>query len=159
MTSKTPTVRQIAWISLLPQFAFVGVFILIYYLIGTGSYIVYGAWTYLVLSFVCRSIVLRSHRKGMSKVKKGNLAEAIPHFQRSYDFFQTHNWLDKYRYVILSSSRISYREMALNNIAFCYSQIGQGGLAEEYYLRTLQEFPGSGLATAAIRMINSAKKM
>lgn len=59
--------------------------------------------------------------------------------------------------IILSSSKISNREMSLNNIAFCYSQSDQGSLAEEYYLRTLQEFPDSGIATAALRMIKSIK--
>lgn len=157
MTSTLPTVRQISWVSLLPQITLMGIFVLIYYFIGTASYILYGAWTYLLLSFGGRAIVLRSHKKGMSSVKQGNFAGAIPHFQKSYDFFQTNGWIDKYRYLILSSSKISFREMALNNIAFCYSQTGQGGLAEEYYLRTLREFPESGLATSALRMINSAK--
>ncbi|MDH3639811.1 MAG: hypothetical protein OES09_15310, partial [Gammaproteobacteria bacterium] len=43
---------------------------------------------------------------------------AIDQFQRSYDFFSKHYWLDKYRGVTMMSPSIwSYREMALMNIA------------------------------------------
>ncbi|HEX7447932.1 MAG TPA: hypothetical protein VF306_10325 [Pirellulales bacterium] len=58
----------------------------------------------------------------------------------------------------MSSSAISYREMALCNIAFCYAQLGNGENAELYYRRTLDEFPDSGLADAALRMIESVRQ-
>ena len=48
--------------------------------------------------------------------------------------------------------------MALLNIAFCYSQIDQGKKAKEYYQRVLNEFPESGMATAALKMIDSIEK-
>ena len=48
--------------------------------------------------------------------------------------------------------------MALVNIAFAYSQIGNGEKAKEYYLRTLDEFPESGMASSALRMIESAQQ-
>jgi hypothetical protein len=44
--------------------------------------------------------------------------------------------------------------MALNNIAFCYGQLGNGNLSKEYYQKTLDEFPESGLAKAALRLLN-----
>ena len=50
---------------------------------------------------------------------------------------------------------MSYKEMALNNIGFCYSQIGQGKVSKEYYERTLKEFPDSGIAKVALRLLNS----
>ena len=57
----------------------------------------------------------------------------------------------------MSASAMSYREMALCNIAFCYSQIGKGMKAIEYYQRVLKEFPNSGLAQSALRMIESGE--
>ena len=46
-------------------------------------------------------------------------SEAINEFQKSYDFFEKNQWVDKYRYLtLLTASKSSYREMALNNIAF-----------------------------------------
>ena len=47
------------------------------------------------------------------------------------------------------------RPMALANTAFCHGQMGNGQLAKEYYERALQEFPNSGIATAALRMLNA----
>ena len=44
--------------------------------------------------------------------------------------------------------------MALLNIAFCYSQKGNGSKAKEYYEKTLQQFPGSEMAKSALRMLN-----
>ena len=59
---------------------------------------------------------------------------------------------------MMSASAISYREMALCNIAFCYSQLGDGQKAESYYRRALDEFPNSALAVAALRMIESVRQ-
>ncbi|RYZ22546.1 MAG: hypothetical protein EOO10_21625 [Chitinophagaceae bacterium] len=52
---------------------------------------------------------------------------------------------------------MSYREMALCNVAFCYSQIGEGKMAIDWYTRTLKEFPESGLAQTALRMLYSSE--
>ncbi len=57
----------------------------------------------------------------------------------------------------MTPSAMSYREMALCNIAFCYSQIGKGEQALKYYQQAISEFPDCGLAEAAIRMIESTK--
>ena len=59
---------------------------------------------------------------------------------------------------MMSPSAMSYREMALINIAFAYSQIGNGIKAKEYYQQTQQEFPDSGMANAALKMIESVEQ-
>ena len=48
--------------------------------------------------------------------------------------------------------------MALCNQAFCYGQIGDGQKMREIYEKTLSEFPGSILATTALRMVDSVTK-
>jgi tetratricopeptide (TPR) repeat protein len=158
MASKVPTVRQVAWVSMIPQFLFMGLLFTGYYLAGQKEFIVYGAATYLIISFLLRYSIPTHHRAGMNLVKHKNYKDAIPYFIKSYDFFSKHAWVDKYRYItLLSSSLMCYREMALNNIAFCYGQIGEGLLAEEYYLRTLSEYPNNEMAKAALNLINAGK--
>ena len=53
----------------------------------------------------------------------------------------------------MSAKAPTLRPMALVNIAFCHGQMGSGQLAKAYYERALQEFPNSGIATAALRML------
>jgi len=48
-------------------------------------------------------------------------------------------------------------KMALINIAFAYGQIGSGEKAKEYYQRAQEEFPDSGMAAAALTLIESAE--
>lgn len=45
--------------------------------------------------------------------------------------------------------------MALNNIAFCYSQLGDGLHAKQYYQQALQLFPENGVAKAALRLLEA----
>lgn len=60
---------------------------------------------------------------------------------------------------MLSSSRISYTEMALANIAFCYGQLGEGAKSKEYYENILKEFPDSQIAIVSLKMFDAAKDM
>ncbi|MDM1140015.1 MULTISPECIES: tetratricopeptide repeat protein [unclassified Empedobacter] len=160
MNKNTPTVRQIAWIALIPQLLFMTFLVLMFYLFNSKEPFMFGALTYLIISFSVRGILTKNQKKGMEYIKQGNYAEAINEFQRSFDFFQKNEWIDKYRYLtLLTASKSSYREMALNNIAFSYSQMGNGQKAREYYEKTLQLFPENGMATSAINILNSGKNM
>ncbi len=156
MSSKTPTIRQISWISIIPQLITMGIIMSLWYLTNPEKAILYGALTYLVISFSLRNLIPKDHRNGIKKVKNGKFKDAIFDFNKSYEFFNKNKWIDKYRFLtLLSSSRMSYKEMALNNIAFCYGQIGNGIKSKEFYERTLKEFPESGLAKAGLNMLNS----
>ena len=157
MASNVPTIKQVAWISAVPQLMVAGLLIYVYYFFEFSDFILYGALTYLALSFTLRNLIAKNHRLGIKKlVKQQKFQEAIPLFEKSVDFFTKNNWVDKYRYLtILSSSKMTYKEMGLCNIAFCYSQIGNIQKAKEYYEQTLKEFPDNGIAIAALRMINS----
>lgn len=155
-----PIVRQTAWISVLPQVVVLGLLVLIWYVIQPKQAFLFGAITYLFLSISLRYFIPHNHRKGMDYVKNKNFETAIIEFKKSYAFFIKHTLMDKYRYLtLLSSSRISYREMALNNIAFCYGQLGNGIEAKNYYEKTLQEFPDSGIAKAALNMLNASNSI
>lgn len=156
MASNVPTVRQVAWISLIPQFIFMGLIVFVYYILEFTDPFLYGALTYLIISFGLRNLIAKDHRQGMKLVKQQQFETAIPQFENSVAFFKKNNWIDKYRFLtLLSSSKMTYKEMGLCNIAFCYSQIGNGQKAKEYYEQALKEFPENGLAIAGLKMINS----
>jgi hypothetical protein len=156
MSSNVPTARQVAWISIIPQLSLMGFLIFVSYLLDFKDFFLVGVLSYLVISILLRNIIPRAHKSGMALVRKEQFLEAIPHFERSYEFFKRNEWIDKFRYItLLSSSKMSYKEMALNNIAFCFGQAGDGVKAREFYERTLREFPESGMAKAGLRLLNS----
>jgi len=151
-----PKFRPISWISLIPQLIIMGLIMMIWYQFEKSNFILFGAMTYLIISQVLKRVIPKEHRKGIVKLNQEQFENAIPYFERSYTFFQKNEWVDKYRYVtLLSSAKISFREMALMNIAFCYGQIGKGKLAKEYYERTLKEFPNSSMAKVSLKFLNS----
>jgi tetratricopeptide (TPR) repeat protein len=116
----------------------------------------WGAGAFLLYSFGSRGLIARDHRAGIALVKRQQFESAIPHFQRSLEFLDRHPWIDRFRSIVLmSASAISYREMALANTAFCYSQVGNGEEARRYYKRCLERVRNSGLASAALRLMDS----
>ncbi|MFK7947224.1 MAG: tol-pal system YbgF family protein [Saprospiraceae bacterium] len=157
-TKKSPTIRKVAWISLFPQVGVMLILFLFYNALGVGNPVIAFTVTYILLSVSLRTLIPRNHREGISLVGKKQYAAAIPQFEDSYRFFDKYDWVDKYRYItMLNSSAMSFQEMALCNIAFCYIQLENIEQAETYYLRALEEFPESGLATAGLQYIESFK--
>ncbi len=82
--------------------------------------------------------------------------EAITAFQKSVEFIIRHHWIDKYRWaVLLSPSSMSYHEMGLSNIAFSYSQLGDGKMARHFYQECLKVNPHSNLAKCSLKMLDA----
>ena len=151
-----PVIQEIAWVSLVLQLLFVGLLILIAVLIGFSKPILTGTLTYLVIALVLRLLLTRHHRRGMYLAREFMFDEAIPEFQKSYEFFHRNPWLDWWRYaLLLSASQTSYREMALLNMAYCDIWSDRGEDAVRTYLRAVEEFPNSGMAWAAIKIYQS----
>ena len=160
MASKKPLVKQIAWLSVFPQIAFLMAMIFFARYLGFQNFILPGVIIYLAISFPLRFGIPRHHRKGIALFKKGSFVEAIPFFEKSYDFFKKNSWIDRYRYItLLSSSQISYTEMALLNIAFCHGQSGDGKKSRDYYEKTLYEFPDSEIAKTSLQMFQLTKDL
>ncbi|RVU91951.1 tol-pal system YbgF family protein [Flavobacterium columnare] len=156
MSSNLPIIRQVNWLSLIPQALLMFSFLYIYEKIEISDPILYAILTYLVIAFVLRFGIAKNHRNGITFVKKKDFQKAIPEFKKNYDFFLKNKWLDDYRVLfLLSSSKISYREKTLCNIAFCYSQIQKGVESIEYYEKAIREFPKSELAKAGLNMLKS----
>ncbi len=159
MASNIPIVNQFAWVSFVLQIIVIIIIVSLMNLLKVENTVLWSSITYLLLSFILRTQIPKDQRKGIKLLSQGHFPEAIPYFQKSYDFFKKHNWLDKYRYLtLLSSSKMTYKEIALNNIAFCYGQTGDIEKSKEYYEKTLREFPDNSLAITALRFIQSFEK-
>ncbi len=160
MSSKPPVVKQIAWVSIIPQLTLLAGMIALSQYLKLPHHVITGVVFYLMLSFALRFGIPFHHRKGIALFKKGSYKEAIPFFKKSHAFFQKHPWLDTYRYVtMLSSSEISYRETALLNIAFCHGQSGNGEKSRAWYEKTLEEFPDSEMAKSSLAMFDTAQNV
>ncbi|MCI9449169.1 MAG: hypothetical protein HFE30_02805 [Clostridiales bacterium] len=158
MVSGKPTVRQIAWISIIPQMLFMAFLGVVYFTFIESKFLAayLTCLTYLIVSFTLRLSLTHNHRKGMILIRDDKYELAIDEFQKSYSFFSKHAWIDRYRFItMLSSSKISYSEMALVNIAFCYSQIGDGRKTKDYYLKALDQFPNSEIVKTFLKTIES----
>lgn len=154
MSSELNIIRQVAWLALIPQFLFAMLLIFLWHLLRAPDPALYGLVSYFLISYGLRMFIPKLHNKGMKHVKKGEFAQAIPYFHQSYDFFEKNLWVDKYRFItVLSSSAMSYREMALTNIALAYTQLGELLKAKEFYEKTLVEFPKSVLAKDELALI------
>lgn len=80
-----------------------------------------GCVSYLILARVLRYGFQKHHRRGMKLVREKNYSAAAAAFQQSYEFFQKHPAVDKYRFITMfSSNAIPYQQMALNNMGLCY---------------------------------------
>lgn len=159
MSSNISTVRQIAWISIVPHLGLMGLLIFIWYQFDPQDHFFKGALTYLTISFCLRTFIPHDHRQGMSLLKQRKYLDAISSFQKSYDFFTRNTWVDRYCYLtILISSKMTHREIALNNIAFCYRQMGNKAKSKEYYEQALSEFPDSEIAQVGLNSLGLTEK-
>jgi len=159
MTSNVPVVKQVAWAYSIPQLLLLAFIAYGFYLLKFNNPAFIGALTYIALSFILKKVLAKAHREGMTLVKHQKYIEAIPCFEKSVIHFYKNKWLDNYRFLtLLSSSKLSYREMGMCNIAFCYSQTGDGLKAKAIYQQVIKEYPENGLAIVALNMINSVNK-
>lgn len=160
MSSSHAIVKQINWLFLVPQILLLILFNYIYYLIGISDFFIFGVITYLIISYTTIAIIPRHHRTGIFFVKKGLYDKALEEFRLSYEFFNRHKWVDKYRcFFLFSSSCSSYSEMAMLNMAFCYGQLGEGLKSKELYQKVINQFPGSKMAESALKMYDAAKNI
>ncbi len=154
--NRMPIYKSISFIRLIPQ-AFI--LILIYEIfrnIEVPNYTILSIVAFIMLSIYLKIIIPRSHRKGIFFIKKNNYASALLCFHLSYQFFHRYEWLDKYRSLfLLSASKLSYKEMALANMGFCYLRMDKKKDARKIYQRLLTEFPHNQQAKEALNALNS----
>lgn len=158
MASNAPIVKQVSKTALLFQFVVMGLFIYIFYDGELYFSFCYGLITYSLLRIGLNFIFANDHRKGLKLVKQNKNLEAISYFEKSVEFFTKYGWLDKYRFItLLNPSKMTFKEMSLCSIAFCFTQTNNGVKAKELYERILAEYPENGIAISATNMINALK--
>lgn len=157
---RIPTVQPISWPAAIPQLLALSAAMTVgWFVMESLAGVMGGATVYLIYSVGSRKLLLSAHRHGLRLLQNQQYDDAIRAHETSYDFFTRHSWLDRYRAItMMSPSAMSYREMALINIAFAYGQIGNSDKVREYYQRAIDEFPNSGMAIAALRLIESMER-
>lgn len=160
MTQPMPVVRQLQWEGLVSQFFAVAVLTVIAHLIvpaaGIPEDVFIAGLTYLIFCRVMRARFVRDHREGMKAYHSQRFEDAISHFDASYRFFSAHRNLDSWRSLLFGvASSNPYRVIALCNMAYCWSQAGNGQRAIELYEQALQEKPDCTLAKASLNMLRS----
>src|SRR5438093_7434176 len=138
MPQQMPVVRQLEWSQLIPQILAIVVLTLFVHLLfpwtQLSTAIFAAALTYLIICRISRAFVLREHYAGMAACRAERFREAISHFEASYNFFSQHPRLDSWRsllFGVAGANRLSI--VALCNMAFCYSQLGEGSRAIKLY--------------------------
>ena len=148
-----PVIHQIAWVSLLVQMLLIGIMYGIAVYAGIAKPILAATIAYIIFALIIRLFLTSNHRRGMHYAREGRFEMAVSEFERSHDFFSRNAWLDEMRYIfLLSTSKVCYREMALLNLAYCDLWQDRGEDAVRTYLRTIEEFPDSGLAWTGIKL-------
>lgn len=142
MTLYDPNIKEISWQSVVRQLFIMGLMIMIYYLTGFSKPFIYGLATYTILSFILRTVVPRSHNKGVRLIKKEKYDDAIQCFQMSINFFNKNKLLDKFGFIfLLNSSTMTYEELGVCNIIYCLCQSGERTKAVELYRESIKRMP------------------
>lgn len=146
----------------IPQFVFLGVAIVIAVSLteSTSAGMVIGAGVTLAYSFGSRLILAGAHQRAMRLIKQQQYKAAIQEFEASYAFFERFPWLDRLRaFIMMLPSPAGYREMALLNTAYCYSQLDDWPTARTYYERVIDDFGDtSGIAALTLKMLDTAQR-
>jgi tetratricopeptide (TPR) repeat protein len=160
MTQRLPVVRQFYWMGLVPQFGAMAILAVVAHAafrnLGVQLDIFIAALAYLVFCRVMRAKFTQDHRSGMKAYQAKRFREAISNFEASYRFFSAHRRLDVWRSLLFGvASPNPYRVIALCNMAYCYSQVGDGQRAIKLYEQALHEKPDCALAKASLNMLRS----
>jgi hypothetical protein len=157
-----PVVRQIYWRALIPQLGAIAAIAIALWLANRAqpfsTIIFVSSLVYLLFCRTMRFCFARQHRLGIKAYRARQFERAIGHYELSYAGFCRHPFVDRYRSLLLgSASALSYRVIALCNIAFCYAQLDDGAKAVTYYETALREDPECTLAQVSLRMLQSMK--
>jgi tetratricopeptide (TPR) repeat protein len=113
-----------------------------------------------VFARIMRAWLTANFQRGVSLLRASRFSDAAPAFECSYAELGRRPWIDRFRFVLLgAASAMSYREMALCNAAFSYSQVGDGARAIQLYEEALREFPNSSLAASSLQMLRTGQSV
>jgi tetratricopeptide (TPR) repeat protein len=160
MSTRTITVRQVSrTAAVIPPLVALAAIAVATAIAGLPSGIFWGLGLYVAHARGSRRLIARRHRRGVALLKQRRYREAIVYLQESLAFFNRHPWIDRLRsIVVMNPSAASYREMDLNNIAYCWAQLGDRKRARECYETCLARFPGNCVASTSIRALDAGRR-
>lgn len=98
--------------------------------------ILIGVILFAVVAFLLRIILQYNHINGMRLIDDKCYPEAAEFFRKSYEFFNKHYWIDKFRFITMfSSNYLPFRDMDLNNYGVCLTCMEEHEKALEVYHR------------------------
>ena len=154
MTQPAPKIRSMNYLYLLCQMLFLLVLHIGFYYSGSDEPALWAAMTYLVIAFSTRYFVPLDHRKGMRALRQGNYQQALVDFEKSFDFFSKHLWIDRFRmFTVFSVSKLCYREIAMVNKAFTLVCLDRKEEAKALYEACLNEYPKNNVAYYGLKML------
>ena len=153
---KTPIIRPISWLNASITIGVLCSFVILGTAAGGTSGALLGTFVYLILAQIARRLLTKHHRRAIRYCKRQEFEKAIPEFENSLQFFSDHQWVDRYRALtIFSAAEMSYREMGLVSLGFCYAQVGDGESSRRFYEQCLREYPENGIAMSAVRLLDA----
>jgi tetratricopeptide (TPR) repeat protein len=160
MPQPMPVVRQLYRPALVPQFiaiaSIAAVVRLCFPWLPLLAILIAAPLIYLVFCRIMRAFLVREHGRGMRAYRAKRFQDAIAHFQASHQYFSEHRRLDSWRSLIFGvASYNPYRVIALGNMAYCYSQLGDGAKAIELYEQVLREAPNHAVAESSLKMLRA----
>jgi tetratricopeptide (TPR) repeat protein len=161
MASKVLFVKQVTnWLALIPHLILMGVLCLTFYQIDKKIFYLLALITYYVIWFASRGIFFPSViYEGIKFIKEAKFKEAIPPIQKTIDYYTSHAWIDKFRFLLLiSSSKFSIRESSICNLGFCYLKLGEIEKAKATYESVLAQYPENINAQNMLDTINILTK-
>jgi hypothetical protein len=158
MAQSLPTIRPIYAPALVPQLvAIAAIAAAIHIVTSNVSWLraaVIAALTYWILCRMARVIVLGHHAAAIAAYKARKFDEALTHNKASFDFFDAHPMLDRYRALVLGvTSPNTFRTIALTNTAYCHAMRGDRTEAAAIFTRVLKETPDCANAEFGLKML------
>lgn len=147
---KLPSFPHLTWQATLTHVLLLVVSTLI--LLQITSFTFYAAFlvpvgVFTVYRLLARSILTKDHVAGVRLMKAGEYSAAVSCFERSCSFFERYPLVDRWRYaLVIASSPVTYREMALCNIAACHIQQNNPEDALLACERVLADYPNNSYA-------------
>lgn len=118
--------------------------------------IIVGAAVYFAYSQISKRVLARHHFRGMRRLQQGRYDEALGAFEQYLAFIERHPWIDRYRaLVMLTAEAYSCRESAMNNIIFCYGQMGQVVDMKAWLHKLIDEYPSNVFAVTTLSLIKA----
>jgi len=157
MPSKVPFVKQETnWFAIIPHLFVIGILTLFFYMITKNYYVEASFVTYFILTRVVRFVFIpKVVYSGIKLIKEAKFDQAIPFIQETIDYYTKNSWIDKFRFLLLiSSSKKTFRETSICNLAYCYLQVGDIKKARSIYMNILEQYPMNNNAKSMLNTIN-----